>query len=320
MSAVVENYVGGTIINQSITAELNAAIKSGSTTQMTNALVNAGDYIPLDECGEFLNRMLNAVVSYGSVELTQGLIDEGAEVSSLRMFSIKSNPSIPLFETLFAAGYDFKKPGPKNCGMIKGRSMIHLVIQEGDLVRWLLDHGTPLDLGEPIYAPRARPPPLLEYCACLGSVDTFNLLKTRGAELTRRCLHMAVGEAASAGIDPFSTIQQPRERQGTQESSSCSSYLNDRAEMLRYLVDKLHLDLNGLDSDTSQFEFWGTPLNYATRRGDSAVAVVKWLLTKGADPTIPSVTGKRARDFVDVSHGAKILDVLDNYRPDENQP
>lgn len=312
----IEDFLGRTLINETVTAKLNAAIKSDSSAQMTDALMTAADYISLDECCQLLNNALDIVVRSGSVRLTQCLIDEGAEVSSLSMFAIKSQPSIPLFEALLAAGYDFTKAGPKNCGMIKGRNMLHMVIQEGHMVEWLLDHGTPVDLGEPIYAPRARPPPLLEYCACLGSVDTFKLLKTRGAKLTRRCLHVAVGEAASAGIDPSRTIQQQPEGVEVKRDGSQRSYLNDRAEMLRYFVDELHLDVNDLDSDNSQFEFWGTPLNYATRHGDSAVAVVKWLLAKGVDPTIPSVTGKRARDFTDEFHGSKILEVLENHRQD----
>lgn len=59
------------------------------------------------------------------------------------------------------------------------------------------------------------------------------------------------------------------------------------SEMLPYLVDELRLDVNALvvrwDAVPSAGHY-GTPLTYAAYKSDNAVAVIKWLLSNGADP------------------------------------
>jgi len=57
------------------------------------------------------------------------------------------------------------------------------------------------------------------------------------------------------------------------------------SEILPYLVDELGLDVNALDTERQGPKppgFYGMPLCYAVY--NDGAAVVKWLLSKGADP------------------------------------
>ena len=59
----------------------------------------------------------------------------------------------------------------------------------------------------------------------------------------------------------------------------------ERANVLRYLVEEVGLNINQLDSDIPRHFHWGTPINYAAKHSHGA-RTVAWLLGKGADPTI----------------------------------
>ena len=77
-----------------------------------------------------------------------------------------------------------------------------------------------------------------------------------GAKLGRRTLHRAVEGASSGG--------------------------SERMEMVRFLVEAMGCDVNGMDmpEDKRYPAHYGTPLNYAAR-SIGAVDVVKYLLEVG---------------------------------------
>jgi hypothetical protein len=120
------------------------------------------------------------------------------------------------------------------------------------------------------------PEPVLETCARIGSLALFKLLQDRGAQMTKRLLHKAAQGAASVGADPSMT-----------SPASTLRRLQDRADMLHYLVDECQRDINELDDDISdpvgRFGYWGTPLSYAASEARGA-KVVNWMLNSGADP------------------------------------
>ena len=124
------------------------------------------------------------------------------------------------------------------------------VYRSEELLRWCLNHGARID------SPDNDPPnipPLLEYVAKGGTISTFKLLMEHGAKLGRRTLHRAV-EGASSGT-------------------------SERMEMVRFLVEEVGCDVNGMDmpEDKRYSAHYGTPLNYAARIS-GAVEVVKYLL------------------------------------------
>ena len=86
---------------------------------------------------------------------------------------------------------------------------------------------------------------------------TFRLLVAHGARPGRRTLHRAVEGAAAA-------------------ASSSSS---ERMAMVRFLVEEVGCDVNGMDmpEDKRYPAHYGTPLNYAAHMGGE-VEVVKYLL------------------------------------------
>ncbi|KAF3042332.1 hypothetical protein E8E12_002382 [Didymella heteroderae] len=120
------------------------------------------------------------------------------------------------------------------------------------------------------------PEPVLETCARVGSLALFKLLRDRGAQMTKRLLHKAAQGAASVGADPSMTDRALTFRR-----------LQDRVDVLRYLLEDYETDINELDDEigdpVGRFGYWGTPLSYAASEARGA-KVVNWMLDRGADP------------------------------------
>ena len=97
--------------------------------------------------------------------------------------------------------------------------------------------------------------PILEVAAKHGAVETFKLLQEHGAPIRKRILHRAV-EAAAWAKTPDRLAQ--------------------RMVMVRYLVEEVGLDVNGMDEE-GRPNFYGTPVNYAAHSGGGK-EVVEYLL------------------------------------------
>ena len=128
--------------------------------------------------------------------------------------------------------------------------LVYRVYRSEEILCWCLDHGARVD-----YSDTEPPgvPPLLEYVGKGGTISTLELLMENGAKLGRRTLHRAV-EGASSGE-------------------------SERMEMVRFLVEEMGCDVNGMDmpEDKRYPAHYGTPLNYAARSA-RVVEVVKYLL------------------------------------------
>ncbi|KAG7005185.1 hypothetical protein G7Y79_00021g050520 [Physcia stellaris] len=177
-------------------------------------------------------------------------------------------------------------------------SLLTLALPFPRLVSWCLAHGASV-LDPPDLHPLSTPP-LLEAAASKASLDTFQLLQQRGAQLTRRVLHRAVEAAAYGGGEGG----------------------GERMALVKYLVEELGCDVNALDVEPGkQFpNHWGTPMGYAVHvshgggpgRGRE---VVGFLLEKGADPTIKdcwdgnSPLDKARKGFA----GKAVIEVLEEW-------
>lgn len=163
--------------------------------------------------------------------------------------------------------------------------LVYHVYRSEELLRWCLDHGARVD-----YADTDPPsvPPLLECVGKGGTVSAFKLLMKNGAKLGRRTLHRAV-EGASSGAP-------------------------ERMDMVRFLVEEMGCDVNGMDmpEDKRYSAHYGTPLNYAAHKG-GAVEVVMYLLEKGANPEIKDCWGFDAFTYAR-SGGKSVLEVLTRWR------
>lgn len=127
------------------------------------------------------------------------------------------------------------------------------------------------------------PQPLLEVAAQYASLSTFKLLLKNGAKLGRRTLHCASLFAAAIKADP--SVSPTTDWIGFRPDKKWGPERKRMSEILPYLVDDLGSDVNAIDIKRREGEppgFYGTPLCYAVY--NDGVAVVKWLLSKGADP------------------------------------
>lgn len=128
-------------------------------------------------------------------------------------------------------------------------------------MRWCLAHGASV-LDPPDLNPFCTPP-LLEEAASKASLETFKLLRQKGAKLTRRVLHRAVEMAAHASGDE----------------------VGERMALVKYLVEEEGCDINALDvEEGKQYpNHWGTPMAYAVHishggKAESGREVVRYLL------------------------------------------
>jgi len=152
-------------------------------------------------------------------------------------------------------------------------------------------------------------PPILELAARQSTVATFELLRSKGAPLGWRVLHMAVSGCASMYAPDNSITEQtsptalPSDegKQPQLPDRQLARTREERMRMVRHLVDTLKLDVNARDQPPGWMlgNFWGRPLHYIAHLGGSNIReVTLFLLDRGANPELvdggmtPMVYGK----------------------------
>ncbi|KAI1370075.1 hypothetical protein F4677DRAFT_439390 [Hypoxylon crocopeplum] len=307
------------------TAERNAytlsasAVETNSVADLRESLSLAQEFLPKFDTDyiQFRDEVFSSVLSIHSLPLLTYMLDnEGVPISAVTPNSVFSWASKPLIEVLVTRGWDVNA---QDNSAFAGKRLIDYLIRtrygKEDLARWLVEEkGAAVDGGQdvPNHSRHAQPPPILETCAAFGTVSMLKFLEGKGAGPSRRMLHVAAEVAAGRGADPDS--DHPAQGPGADAKDAS-------VEMLRYLVDERGLDVNGIDSgappglaNTS----WGTPLCYAARCRDGA-PVVRWLLKKGADPSI-----KRPHSSMDALACAReagcdeVLNVLEDWQRTRN--
>lgn len=224
---------------------------------------------------------------------------------------VAANVTVGLLEVLVTHGYDINRAG-RPMPSDQSRTLIDYpkVLKKEQVVHWLVEHGAKLDRGQREYNVMPMPPPLLDAAAVNACVSTFKYLRQQGAMLGRRTLHLAVGYAAGIQANPDA----PEDWKGYIIKGG-----DDRRrvnEMLMYLVDELKLDVNADDwarQDISRpTGHYGTPLSYAAghRMGSN---VVKWLLSKGADPHLKGDPALDARRTAMSTNSEKVVEVLNDW-------
>jgi hypothetical protein len=205
----------------------------------------------------------------------------GADVAALSASDIMANddmakPSQEILEILVAHGWDINTQGP---GKITSWPLLWYVVEYPDLVRWCLDHGARVDI--PDNPPQVKDgvqsrtgvprPTILGMAASSGSVETFELLRAKGAPLDPRTLHRAVEQA---------TILAPK------EGSEPGSFYTHRMDMVRHLVDVVKLDVNAVQHKLGRQ--CSTPLCIVAGRPTNQIfrELVYFLLDRGADPNL----------------------------------
>ena len=171
------------------------------------------------------------------------LLDRGADVGTLSASDIipthddSVKPSHEVLEILIAHGWDVNTQGPRHTSW----PLLWQVVRYPEVVTWCLNHGASVDI--PDDPPRVNTdgtysrtdlprPPILGMAASSGTVETFELLRSRGAPLDPRTLHLAVERAA---------LHAPR------GASDRSAPYTRRMVMVRHLVDVAELDVNAVE-------------------------------------------------------------------------
>ena len=216
-----------------------------------------------------------------AVHVLSYLVDHphGADVAAISAPEIVSNDDMgkhsqEVLEILVAHGWDINTRGT---GDATRWPLLWHVVEYPDLVRWCLDHGARVDI--PDNPPRVngnvesrsgvRRPTILG--AASGSVETFELLRAKGAPLDPRTLHCAVEQA---------TVLAP------EEGEEPSPFYTQRMGMVRHLVDVVKLDVNakkrqlGSSCSTPLFIVAGRHTDQRYRE------LINFLLDCGADPNL----------------------------------
>ncbi|KAF7561039.1 hypothetical protein G7046_g3112 [Stylonectria norvegica] len=297
---------------------LDDAIENNSVPQLKEALALA-ELRPIRNCPyeKFLLSALSSSVEEGRIDLVRYLLEEAYAPSiHVSPLTLWAKFSLPLLELLLSHGYDINKsaePGART----RCQRLIDLACGDEELVKWLIDHGARVDGGEFEYEVFPQPAPLLETCSARGSVSTFKLLQSRGAQLSRRTLHRAAEAAAAIGADPNVESGDYTSQSGSAGNDQLARRIKakqQRAEMLRFLVNGLKLDVNATDTDIPHHAFhWGTPLCYAATKPDAA-NVISWLLEKGADPTLKNSEGADAERVAMDNNCDKVVAVLQDWK------
>ncbi|KAI1371277.1 hypothetical protein F4677DRAFT_315076 [Hypoxylon crocopeplum] len=262
------------------TTQLINSFRANSLAEIQSILQRARTESPEAYSGILRDALWRALYRACSPEIIRHLVMiEHAPIDTLSPSVIARSASIPVLDILLSHGWDVNRSGND------GETIIYYVLHDEALVRWLVDRGADIELGDIEYLANGRfiprPPLLLEACAERGSFASFKILLEKGAKLSRRVLHCASHSAAESGADPAS----PESERWSGEGAEGFARRKERGQILRYLVEEQELDVNQMDSDIPAQMHWGTPINYAAK-ARHGIGVVKWLLSKGADPTI----------------------------------
>jgi hypothetical protein len=216
-------------------------------------------------------------VSQGSQLVVRYLLIHTGAVCVIEPRHVSVNPPRWVLQSLVSSGWDINQHDAGD-----GKKLLHYVCDDESLVSWALDHG--YHPGACIPDHSSRCPPLLDTVALKGSVATYKLLASLGAPRGLRTLHMAV--------------------------SSCTNSNSSRMAMVKFLVNELELDVNGLDTPGFLPDNWGTPLCYAARWRSGHEEVVRLLLERGANPTLNSAGRPNAVQVAESSGNHGVLTLL----------
>ncbi|KAL8898433.1 MAG: hypothetical protein Q9207_006700 [Kuettlingeria erythrocarpa] len=225
---------------------------------------------------EYLNEGLYRAIFENHVQVAEFLLDNGAVIDRAAPGAAAHTRSLPVFKLLVKHGWDINTPimrditplmyvsGGRTAKVIPSliiipqpsyarhhysyKSHSRAVIDNEELVKWLLDQGVKLPAPD-----LRRSRHILNTAAASSSVAVFDLMIEHGATRENSIpLHTTAGSGRGG----------------------------DRIPMMTHLID-IGYDING--TDDGKWPCWnGTPLHYALKA--QSLEKVEFLLQKGADP------------------------------------
>lgn len=209
----------------------------------------------------FYNHLRSTALRHNAKTILRSLVERGVDIAPHNSYDV-ANASIETLDLLLIHGWDINSQGAS------GTPFMWHVVSDDEMVKWCLDHGASVHPRHP-----QRCAPILEYVAQSGSVQTYSRLLKKGAP-PGRSLHLSVAIA---------TVGDPRKEKDKKNQAA-------RMQMVRYLVDKVGLDVNESDQPQEGRQLpgrHGTPICYipGTVGGMDTRELTWYLLDRGADPT-----------------------------------
>jgi hypothetical protein len=171
-------------------------------------------------------------------------------------------------------------------------------------------------------------PPILQLAARESTVATFGLLRSKGAPLGWRVLHMAaIGRACFGDTKQENLLDKGKQHLSDRELARTRE---ERMNMVRHLVDALKLDVNARDQPPGWMlgNFFGRPLHYVAQKsspkGDCR-EVTLFLLQRGADPELvdggmmPIAYGKGKENFLDAVKEWRLMQTSDTVQTSDGE-
>lgn len=267
---------------------LHKACENDDTTLLGQAIsmTAAGDL------NDFYTVARSNAIQNNAMVILNDLIERGVSVAPQRPSNAKG-ASKETLEFLLTQGWDINARGDSPNDKLP---FMWLVATDYDMVKWCLEHGAsvhpqgqePFCDGVTTTKDRRECQQILEIVAPHGSIATFDLLRSKGAPLGWRPLHLAV-ETATYFI-PSDENDDARH--------------TERMAMVHYLLDVVGLDVNAPDQPVGSKTLPmhnGTPICYIydERTGRDNRELTWLLLDKGADPTDALRYAKPDSDFAE---------------------
>lgn len=270
-------------------AAIQEACKHDNPALMSEELARLAAQDP-HSLRKHLNSALETAVYRSAVNVMTDLISRGADVGNVcSLLEVEPNRSssqiLEVLKVLVAHGWDINQPLP---GGRRSTPIMWSFVYDKDLVAWCLKHGAAVHIGDlPAPGPRSdhlRSPTILEHTAGYGTVQTFQLLRGRGAPLGTRALQEAVDKATYPG--------QTEHVEGLTGQALAKTH-TERLAMVRYLVEVVKLDVDTSDKlDGSGRHIsgrLGPPIAYAFGTWSDTrdnTELVMYLVSRGADATL----------------------------------
>lgn len=223
---------------------------------------------------------LRGSIGKGALSVLRYLLGRGGDITAFSANQFFVIPEIPepkpsreLLGIMVEHGWDINTLGSHG----DQRPLLWRVVEYPELVACCLGLGARVDIPyrDPRYSKALPGPYLLDVAAERASIETFELLRGRGAPLSPRTLHAAVRAAALlAPIRPVEELGKP--------------WSHPRLDMVRHLIDVVKLDVNAVVPQPATR--CTTPLCWAAKYRRSRMVdvseIVRVLLDAGADPEL----------------------------------
>jgi len=258
-----------------LTTQLEEAAETGDVERLNALLAESQNQVsPVKLTSTDLEYVLLRAVSANQVAAVACLLERGANVDpSIADAARRSKSAVDMYQIFLDHGWD--------CNVnVRGRPLLHLVLNNEILLKLLLENGA-----DPNRKSDRWDSTSLDVAAGEGSVQAAKLLLQHGASITES--------------NPL-------------HSAASSSLEHDQRSMMAFLLDS-GIDVNEISTfrrrNKRAGDENGTPLHAAIRSGFEDR--ISFLLSRGADPSVKTECGDTALDYArrwNFETGIKVLE------------